>query len=133
MTFVSQLRRAPSYRSGALIGTSISSARLLPVDIDLQPHVPLHHAIDRRPTSIRTIVHNSGAQLIEHVTLVVQVDGKRITRAISHLLPNAQKPVTIPLPPDLPAHFTIRVHTQTVPGEGNTANNRSTWKIAVRA
>jgi hypothetical protein len=132
VAFVSNVSGTATLHAGVVIGTSIASARLLPANIDLRPGMSLRRSIKRRPTSIRTIVHNSGAAVIEHVTLVVQVDGKTITRTVSHLLPNTARRVTVPLPPNLPAHFTIRVRTLPVPGERNNSNNHATWKISLR-
>jgi hypothetical protein len=115
-----------------IVGTSIFSVRLLPVGVRLHPSVQLKHAINSHPTSIRTVVQDSGSTNVASVTLEVRVDHHTITRKLSGLRPSAQRRVTIPLPAGLPDHFTIRVRTLPLPGETNLTNNSATWRIAVR-
>jgi hypothetical protein len=117
---------------GQITGTSIGGARLLPSGARLLSGTRLRYMVDRQPRSISTTVVNSGLVRVSRVTLVIEVDGKRISRTLHDLLPDGRRKVVVPLPEHLPARYTIRVRTLPVPGEGNTANNSSAWKIAVR-
>jgi hypothetical protein len=115
-----------------LVGSSVDQVRLLPSGINLSPHVPLRHPLTSPPTAIRMVVHNSGQSTIARVTLVVRVARHTITRTVRNLAPNYNRRFTVRLPTQLPARFTLSLHTVRVPGEHNTANNGGAWKIAVR-
>jgi hypothetical protein len=125
--FVSSLAPTKS-----IVGTEILKARLMPAGIQLQPRIALVHRIERRPTSITTIVRNSGVTSIARVTLVVEVDHKRFERTLTQFARNTERTISIPLPSLLPEHFTISVHTRPVPGERNLSNNSAAWKISLR-
>jgi hypothetical protein len=118
--------------AGAIIGSSILSARLLPAGVRLEPNVRLVRALKRKPTAITTTVRNSGEIILRRVTLVVQVDQRRFIRTVRDIVPNAQRKATVPLPANLPDRFTIRVFTRPVPGERNATNNSATWRVTLR-
>jgi uncharacterized membrane protein len=121
---------APTVVPGAIIGTSIFGAGVLPSNVALS--TGKRTVLNGRPRSIAITFGNTGGQIVELAHLTVQIGLNHTYQFTArHMVPNSPKTVRIALPADLPSKFKVPAVTRPVPGEANTQNNERIWRVTI--
>jgi hypothetical protein len=123
---------ATAFANGRITGTAILACELSPAGVRLKPDQEGGEiGIHQPPRSLTAVIRNSGNVTLGEVVLIMRVGKHSYLRRI-HKLPGAYtRKVSISLPRNLPARFTVSLRTRPVPNERNMTNNYSVWRIKV--
>jgi hypothetical protein len=118
---------APSIPPGTFIGSAVEGARLLPSNTALVTgrRTILHD----RPRVLTVTFANTSARIVAPAHFTIQIGKHTYRFTLLRMNPNTRVSEHITLPRDLPRKYAIHATTTPVPGETNTSNNRTTWRV----